>query len=270
MKKLYFSVIFIALVICTNAYALTFPLTYQDIMSDEFGLKEDAISIYNEISIKNKADTQERLKLAQNWKDLILKKIEIPNISQDQLVHLCRELMSVCMVGMYYANKYCFDRKNNELFNKYTETFLTPIAYATHLLGASQELDSKTRKEINDIIYMPLLKELATHEQQIKKQDNTNANSEVKTGIFNFEECEGGIGGAMHITLTDPKTGELYPMTAYKDTPTEICNLKKGTPVKVTYKIMENTDNNMFIKYDVIDGARRAFQEYIDVERDFF
>lgn len=75
MKKIYFSAIFIALVICTNAYALTFPLTYQDIMSDEFGLKEDAISIYNEISIKNKADTQEGLKLTQDWKDFILKKL---------------------------------------------------------------------------------------------------------------------------------------------------------------------------------------------------
>lgn len=59
----------------------------------------------------------------------------------------------------------------------------------------------------------------------------------VKTGVFRLVDCEGGIGGAMHILVADQKTGEEYFMTAYKNTPSEICNFKSGTMVKIAYKV---------------------------------
>lgn len=173
MKKSYFILtLFIALLISTNSYALIYPLkTYQDIMSEEFGLKDDAISIYNEISIKNKAPIQEGLRLTQEWKDALLKKFKGQNMPVEQVVYLCRELMSVCLVGMYYVNQYCFEhKKDNNLLNEYAEIFMNPLLFATYNLGIKKEINAQIRKEIHDIIYMPILRDLATYERQINKK----------------------------------------------------------------------------------------------------
>lgn len=69
----------------------------------------------------------------------------------------------------------------------------------------------------------------------------------IKNKSFKFIECEGGIGGAMHITVSDPQTGEKYSMTAYEDTPCDICNLKSGTIVKVAYKVEDERDAFTYI-----------------------
>ena len=69
----------------------------------------------------------------------------------------------------------------------------------------------------------------------------------IKNTRFKFIDCEGGIGGAMHITVSDLKTGENYLMTAYKDTPCDICNLQSGTIVKIAYKVEEGRDAFTYI-----------------------
>lgn len=173
MKKYYSLFAILVILLCsTKVCALTYPLkTYQEIMSNEFGLKEDAISIYNEISIKNKAPLQEGLRLTQEWRDALLKKFKGQNGSVEQLVHLCRELMSVCMVGMFYANQYCFEHGNdNKLLNEYADIFMNPIIFATYNLGIKKEVNDNTRKEIHDIIYMPILRALATYAQQMNQK----------------------------------------------------------------------------------------------------
>lgn len=69
-----------------------------------------------------------------------------------------------------------------------------------------------------------------------------NVSNPIKIGSFKFIECEGGIGGAMHIAMSDPKIGKKYFMTAYKHTPTDICDLKSGTIVKIAYRIEDDRE----------------------------
>ena len=69
-----------------------------------------------------------------------------------------------------------------------------------------------------------------------------------KIGVFKFIECEGGLGGAMHISLAAPDTGETYLMTAYHDNEGNICNMKSVALVKVAYKIENISGNYIFIK----------------------
>lgn len=95
----------------------------------------------------------------------------------------------------------------------------------------------------------------ASMNYEIINTSNSSSKKGVKAGIFNFLECEGGIGGATHMFFADPVTNEEYTMTAYRGTSIkisgtsiDICDLRNGTPVKILYKSIEGTDLYMFIK----------------------
>lgn len=159
-----FAVLAALLGMCQSLPAMTFA----EIMAPEFGQAKDAISIYDELTSKTGGNKSEELRLARDWRDLLVKKLDGASLPQEQLTRIGKELLSVCMVGMFYANKYFFMDKKS--FNKYAEIFMPTLYYSTYLLGATGEkLTNADEKAINSEIYMPLLKELAVHDKKAAK-----------------------------------------------------------------------------------------------------